>query len=300
MPPADRDPRLPEGRPAHPPPRRGRRPGAGTTAVVVVAVLVAGSAGVLGARWLLDELRDEACEFRAADRTETFTPEQSANAATIASISVARGLAPRAASIALATAIQESELRNLSYGDADSVGLFQQRPSQGWGSQEQVQDPVYAANAFYDALEAVPGWQDMEVTVIAQEVQRSAYPDAYADHEWEGRVLASTLTGETPAAMGCDLDPAEDRGVPQAVLEKAQRQFGGTGEVTDQGVLFTAGTEGQAWAMATWAVAHAQAESVTTVEIGSLLWSRSDEPLTWRESGDGDLPATSVLVTLAR
>lgn len=107
----------------------------------------------------------------------------------------------RAASIAVATAIQESGLRNLDYGDdagPDSRGLFQQRPSQGWGSQEQVMDPVYAANAFYDALEKVPNYADLPVTVAAQTVQRSAFPDAYADHEDEAKAFASALTGHSP------------------------------------------------------------------------------------------------------
>ena len=93
-----------------------------------------------------------------------------------------RGLPARAASIALATAYQESKLRNLDHGDRDSLGLFQQRPSQGWGTAEQLQDPYYAVNAFYDALVKVDGYQAMRITEAAQKVQRSGFPEAYEDH----------------------------------------------------------------------------------------------------------------------
>ena len=128
-----------------------------------------------------------------------------------------RELPPRAASIALATAMQESKLRNLEHGDRDSLGLFQQRPSQGWGTQEQILNPVYAINAFYDALDQVDGYQTMAITEAAQAVQRSAYPDAYAEHEADARALASALTGETTGgAFSCvvrdDFEPRTPRG----------------------------------------------------------------------------------------
>src|SRR5690606_4568531 len=131
-------------------------------------VAVSGLGAVLGTRWLVDEVRPDRCLVQVGDTTVRLTPEQTANAATITAVSVARGLPPRAATIALATAIQESKLRNLRYGDADSQGLFQQRPSQGWGSVAQVTDPVHASGAFYDALVQVPGWESGVVTEVAQ------------------------------------------------------------------------------------------------------------------------------------
>ncbi|MEV7122857.1 NlpC/P60 family protein [Kitasatospora griseola] len=100
--------------------------------------------------------------------------------------------------IALATAMQESRLRNLSYGDRDSLGLFQQRPSQGWGTPEQLTDPVYASTAFYKELLKVSGWQDLPLTVAAQAVQRSGYPDAYA--QWEP--LATALQQAIVKTLG--------------------------------------------------------------------------------------------------
>ncbi|MGY1778838.1 hypothetical protein [Geodermatophilus sp. SYSU D01036] len=126
----------------------------------------------------------------------TLSAEQWANAQTIAAVARQRGLPERAVVIALATAMQESTLRNLDYGDRDSLGLFQQRPSQGWGTPAQVQDPVYAAGQFYDRLVRVPGWETMRLTDAAQWVQRSGFPEAY--QRWDG--FAQSLT----TALGSD------------------------------------------------------------------------------------------------
>jgi cell wall-associated NlpC family hydrolase len=111
---------------------------------------------------------------------------------------VGRGIPTFAEIIAVATAIQESGLRNLPGGDRDSVGLFQQRPSQGWGTPAQLQDPVYAADKFYDKLLTIPNWQQLPLTNAAQAVQRSAYPQAYA--KWE--VDATALVDGTGAIGG--------------------------------------------------------------------------------------------------
>src|SRR5687767_12946959 len=118
--------------------------------LVVLAVVV----GVGVALWRgSGPLPDrEGCSATLAGRTVDLTTEQAENAALIAAIGVGRGLPARAVSIALATAYQESKIRNLDHGDRDSLGLFQQRPSQGWGTPKQVRDPYYATNAFYDAL----------------------------------------------------------------------------------------------------------------------------------------------------
>ena len=114
---------------------------------------------------------------------DTFTGEQLANAQTIVQVAVQRTLPKRAAVLGLATAMVESELRNANYGDRDSLGLFQQRPSQGWGSPEQILNPVYASNKFYDHLVAIPGWQTMPPGIAEQKVQRSGFPDRYAPRE---------------------------------------------------------------------------------------------------------------------
>jgi hypothetical protein len=121
--------------------------------------------------------------------------EQVTNARIIAQVARDRGLPDRAVVIALATAQQESRLRNLDHGDRDSLGLFQQRPSSGWGTPAQVQDPVYAANKFYDHLVQVPGWETGDLTTVADSVQRSAHPLAY--RQWEA--LATALSGAIAA-----------------------------------------------------------------------------------------------------
>jgi hypothetical protein len=128
-----------------------------------------------------------------AGTSVTLTPEQLQNATTIARVGRDRGLPDRAVVIALATAQQESGLRNLDYGDRDSLGLFQQRPSQGWGTPEQVQDPVYAAGKFYDWLVTVPGWETGRLTEVAQAVQRSGFPEAYQKHEAMAEELTAAL-----------------------------------------------------------------------------------------------------------
>jgi hypothetical protein len=133
----------------------------------------------------------------------TLRPDQAANAATIADVARARGLPQRAVVIALATAEQESGLRNLPYGDRDSLGLFQQRPSQGWGTPAEVQDPVHAAGRFYDHLVRIPHWQSGELTVVAQAVQRSAYPRAYQHWEPMAQALATALQGAHPGRLTC-------------------------------------------------------------------------------------------------
>jgi hypothetical protein len=131
-----------------------------------------------------------------AGLSTALTSEQVANAATIAKVGRDRGLPERAIVIALATAQQESRLRNLNYGDRDSLGLFQQRPSSGWGTPEQVQDPVYAAGKFYDHLVAIPGWDSGRLTDVAQAVQRSGFPEAY--QQW-GDLAEKVAAARSPA-----------------------------------------------------------------------------------------------------
>ncbi|WP_226367363.1 C40 family peptidase [Pseudonocardia sp. ICBG162] len=112
-----------------------------------------------------------------------WNAEQTDNAATIVNIVVGQGLPKRAAVIAISTVIVESRLVNVGYGDRDSLGLYQQRPSQGWGTPEQVLNPDYATRIFLDRLVALPGWATMAAGTAAQAVQRSAFPDRYAPQE---------------------------------------------------------------------------------------------------------------------
>ncbi|MEU2874105.1 C40 family peptidase [Streptomyces olivoreticuli] len=124
--------------------------------------------------------------------------EQIPNAKTIVATGISLGVPEQGQVIALATAMQESRLRNLTYGDLDSLGLFQQRPSAGWGTAEQVRDPVYASTKFYKALLEVHGWQQMTVTQAAQAVQASGFPDAYAQWEKLSRALQQAIVKTLP------------------------------------------------------------------------------------------------------
>lgn len=142
---------------------------------------------------------------------QTYTAEQLANAQTIVAAAIGRALPKRAAVLALATALVESDLRNLGYGDRDSLGLFQQRPSQGWGTPEQILNPVYAANTFYDRLVALPGWPTMPPGAAEQAVQRSAFAERYGPRE----PAAATLTDrfwqgpDNPTPLGADPVPVD-------------------------------------------------------------------------------------------
>ncbi|MDX3579299.1 MULTISPECIES: heavy metal transporter [unclassified Streptomyces] len=181
--------------------RRGRLFRFGAACVVLSAV-----AGYVVVQYVAGGTGDPGCRVVSADGTAAyeFTPEQAVNAATIAAVGTDRALPERAVAIALATAIQESALRNLAHGDRDSLGLFQQRPSQGWGTEKQVTDPAYAADIFYRHLEKVRDYTELPLTVAAQRVQRSGYPEAYAKHEGDAVLLAAALTGASQATLTCD------------------------------------------------------------------------------------------------
>jgi cell wall-associated NlpC family hydrolase len=155
-----------------------------------------------------------------------LTDEQRQNAATIIGVARQVGAPPRAWLVALATAMQESTLRNINYGDRDSLGLFQQRPSQGWGTPAQVTDPVYSTRIFIDRLLKVPNWERLPVTVAAQTVQRSAFPDAYA--KWEG--LAADLIAQLAGVAdptGCGPDSASlPEGAARTAIQFALGELG--------------------------------------------------------------------------
>jgi hypothetical protein len=254
----------------------------------------------------------EHCTATALGRSTELDPEQAGNAAIIAAVAVRRGLPGRAATIGIATAMQESKLVNLPGGDRDSIGLFQQRPSQGWGTPEQVRDPVYASNAFYDVLVKVEGYEDLPITKAAQTVQRSAFPSAYADHEPEARILASALTGYSPAGLSCTLSelhslPAQaaDAGglTPRAraVMKAASNEAGRTGAAVSgepKAVRFALQGKGATtagWALAQWAVARAGGLQITSVETAGQRWERSRADEGWTATADGT-PAGTVVV----
>ena len=276
---------------------RRRRRWIGRLLLLVIIAMV-GAAGYYGYANFKTNFGDPSCRAVALGQEVMFSPEQTANAATITAIALKRGLPARAATIANATAIQESKLRNLKFGDRDSLGLFQQRPSQGWGSAAQILDPVYATNKFYDALVKVDGYQTMEITKVAQAVQRSASPEAYASHEQEGRILASTLAGQSPGGIGCRLNEATLSTPAATVAAHLTAELGVPAIVEGASVRATGRSEQEAWATGSWAVAHAEADGITSVTVGNRTWTRArgNEAWSWH-AADRAIAATSVTIS---
>ena len=225
------------------------------------------------------------CVATADGRSVVLDLEQARLTSIIVGLSVRRGLAPRAASIAMATAYQESGIRNLDHGDRDSVGLFQQRPSQGWGSVEQLQDPYYATRKFYQALVKVKGWETGDINDVAQRVQRSGFPEAYRDHEADARVLASVLTGHSSAAFTC-LERAGRPGDPDGLVATLERSLGAVDhQVSDGTVTLDTGRARLAWAYAHHAVANAARYGVTSVTVGNRSWTTHRTTLpSWQDA----------------
>ncbi|WP_455682065.1 heavy metal transporter [Streptomyces tendae] len=299
--------------PSPPRKRRGRLARSGAASMVLLAV-----AGYLAVQYVTGGAGAPGCKVAGGtgDRTTyEFTPEQAVNAATITAVGTARKLPDRAVTIALATAMQESALRNLDHGDKDSLGLFQQRPSWGWGTPEEIMDPAYAAGEFYDHLVKVPEYQELPLTVAAQRVQRSGFPDAYAKHEPDAELLAAALTGRSAATLTCDGRPGatQEKG-PDAVRAALVRDFGhdvlrpagaevGAGSASprlaagsDERTVtlpVTGGTgSGSAeergrrgWQLAHWAVANASSLHIQRVTYAGREWTAGNTDSKWNPTG---------------
>lgn len=282
------------------------------------------------------------CTVRAADGdgdgdgpSYELTPEMAANAATISAVGTTRGMPERAVTIALATALQESALRNIAHGDRDSLGLFQQRPSQGWGTPEQIMDPVYASGEFYEHLAEVPGYSRLPLTVAAQRVQRSGFPQAYAKHEPDATLLAAALTGRTSATLTCATRKGGGPGDPAKVRTELARSFGpavlpegggGRGRSGDAGARemsvpvqaavgaedpASAGSEGQGggrgagverrgWEFAHWAVARADELRIEEVSYGGRVWSATGSHGGWRAAEGEPAGTDEVRIRVAK
>lgn len=223
--------------------------------------------------------------------TEQFSmsAERADNAATIAGVGWVYGFGDDGVTVALATAIQESGLRNLDYGDRDSVGLFQQRTSQGWGTVEEIMDARYSAGKFYETLARVDGWESLPVTEAAQKVQRSGFPDAYADHEAEARAWAQALGG-TAGTVSCDLSApglttAADFSTrvgldfPQQAI--AVDVLGYEGDATILGLRPADASDLALARLQSWAIATASTTGVEWADLHGSQWRRDGE---WKTS----------------
>ncbi|MDQ0907862.1 hypothetical protein QFZ22_003847 [Streptomyces canus] len=312
--------------------RRGRLLRFMAALVVLCAV-----AGYLVVQYLTGGTDGPTCRVasgRAGGASYEFTPEQAVNAATITAVGTGRGLPERAVAIALATALQESGLRNIQHGDRDSLGLFQQRPSQGWGTPREILDPTYAAGEFYKHLVKVRGYQDLPLTVAAQRVQRSGYPEAYAKHEPDATVLAAALTGTSAATLTCDgrqdfTQAAQATATgPDAVRSALVRDFGRdalettAAEVGGKASPSPAPTPGdgrtvtlpvrgdtgpgsdrslreRGWQLAHWAVANSSALRIERVSYAGRQWTAGNTDSKWRTAA-GEGGSGSVRIVTAR
>jgi hypothetical protein len=242
-------------------------------------------------------LPTQECVVTAGGETATLEPEQMASAATIAAVGIRRSLPKQAIVVALATASQESKLRNLNGGDRDSLGLFQQRPSQGWGTAEQLMDPRYATKVFYDALLKVKGWQQMPVAQAAQAVQKSADGSLYARWEDRSRLLAAALTGEATGAVGCTIvDAPAQRGAPAAaaLVEGVTADWGDVPTVDKaglMGLILAVDAPRSGWQYAHWLVSHAADQNIRSVRFGDQVWTA--KAATWNKS---DAPSPDRVV----
>jgi hypothetical protein len=244
----------------------------------LLAVLVAAACVATGAVLFIHHLfRDvihpqPSCTVGSGVSALLLVPDQAADASTIAAVAKRMGLPDHAVTIALATSLQESKLHNYPFGDRDSLGLFQQRPSQGWGQPSQLLTPAYAARAFYRHLRKVPGWQHQPVATAAQAVQHSADGAAYAQWEEQARAMARALTGELEAGMACQFDVAT---APhrKALVALADKELG-------VGALHrSSASAADDWTVAEWLVAHAYGYGVTEVRARGRRWDH--ERGTW-------------------
>jgi hypothetical protein len=251
----------------------------------IALALLLGTAGTWEWKRIRDASLIQRCEFRGASGTYELSPEQTGNAATIAAVANRRGLPKRATTVALSAALQESKLMSLDYGDRDSVGLFQQRPSQGWGPRKSLLDPVYASNKFFTALIRNSDWQRMSIADAAQAVQRSAAGSAYAAWESEARVMSEALNTD-PYSLTCYLhrysnpvDALSNR--KSALADELKHVFGisNLANVNSQGLSVVVSGETNA-RVAGWLMSHADEYGVATVDANQHFWSRRE----WQHS----------------
>jgi hypothetical protein len=232
-------------------------------------------------------LKGSDCEATGDGQVITLAPSQAGIAATIAGVAQREALPPRAVTVAYAAALQESKLQNLTYGDRDSVGIFQQRPSQGWGKPSQIENPVYATSRFFGALIKVPGYQRLPVYRAAQAVQRSADGEAYQQYQLLAAHMARAFTGQVPHGVSCwysqkisgkaRLDAAE--------LELAQT-FGAhlARAAAYPGLSVRVGNARDGWAVAAWLVSHAPQYRISEVQYAGYRWTAANSARGWARS----------------
>ncbi|HET9968993.1 MAG TPA: hypothetical protein VFQ68_12230 [Streptosporangiaceae bacterium] len=240
------------------------------------------------------------CQAGTGEAAIALDTEQAAIAATIAGVAARHRLPKEAVTIALAAGLQESKLHNLDYGDRDSVGIFQQRPSEGWGPAEDLMDPVYATTKFFAALTHIHGYTTMPVYEAAQEVQHSADGSAY--QQWEGLAgqLAGYFTGKSPHGVSCWYPPPAKAGQANlaGAVQRISATFGPAGRkaVVARVSLTRSGKKGagrtavlhvrqaSAWTVANWLVAYAQVYGLSEVRYAGYVWKATNGTMGWQRA----------------
>jgi hypothetical protein len=232
----------------------------------------------------------DGCIVRGHGFDVPLTTDQAGLAALIAGVAARRSLPVRAVTIAYATALQESGLENLPYGDRDSVGIFQQRPSEGWGPRRELLDPVYATSRFFAALAAVPNYQHLLIYRAAQDVQHSADGHAYSQYSGQGAAMAYGFTGARPHDVWCWYGGGVGKhGRLTAAGADMRKAFGRLriGHAGDPVARVRVRSESAGWAVSAWLVTHASSFGITSVSFGGYQWAATHGQKGWVKDPKG-------------
>jgi hypothetical protein len=282
-------------------PARTHRLARGAAALVVLTV-VAGVVYLLKTKHVPLIPQPTSCTAVADKQELPLTVPQAGIAATIAGVAAERGLPVRAVTIAYAAALQESKLTNLNYGDRDSVGVFQQRPSEGWGTRQEIMNPVYATSRFFEALQAVPGYQRMPVYAAAQAVQRSADGYAYGQYAIVAGQLASAFYGLQPHAFSCYYSGSVGKPRLSAAASALTSTFGAlrSDRTGDPQMSVRVGRAREGWAVTAWLISHASSYGITNVRFLGYEWIASRGSGNWSLQPPARSKGKSAAPSLAR
>jgi hypothetical protein len=280
---------------------RNRRKGR-LTLVLLVAVVALGAGVYVAVRHVPTILGETGCTAGTGHAAVALDSQQAQIAATIAGVAHHHGMPPRALTVAYATAMQETHLHDPDYGDLDSVGVFQQRPSQGWGPASRLIDPVYASTRFFRALAGIQGYQEMPVYKAAQAVQHSADGEAYRQYQSLAAHLTTAFTGSAPRAVWCwpaahttgtaQLSPAR-RAIVKAFGPLTASRSASGGDAPS--LLVQAPRAGLGWAVAAWLVTHAGKYRLHDVRYAGFRWPAPAGRSGWAK--DSGVPAGAVLAS---
>ena len=271
----------------------------GVISAASLLIAAAAAAGLyVGYQRVVPLIEGGRCEASSSGQVVSLNTGQAGIAATIAGVAKRDALPSEAVIVAYAAAMQESKLQNLPYGDRDSLGVFQQRPSQGWGTPKQLEDPVYATSKFFSALAAVHGYQRMPVYEAAQAVQHSADGYAYQKFEPMAAHMAGPFTGQDPHAVWCWYSQKISGAVrADAASSELTRTFGPLAAQTtaDPGMTVQVVSPGDGWAVAAWLVSHAEQYRIDSVRYAGYVWSSADGARGWTRSVSAARPGSVQL-----